>query len=98
MALVDGVPAVIWGVRESIEGFGSPWLLATDAITKIKKTFLVKCRPDIERMQQQFDCLFNYVHIHNTVAQQWLAWLGFNIYLNPCGKNGEFYLFTRGVF
>lgn len=97
-ALVDGVPAVIWGVAKCGEDIGSPWLLATDAILKIKKTFLMKCKPDIDRMQQEYKKLFNYVHINNKLAQQWLEWLGFDLHREPTGENGDFYLFTRGVF
>lgn len=97
-ALVDGVPAVIWGVSRCDKETGSPWLLATDGIKQIKKTFLMSCKPDIERMQKEYKKLFNYVHINNKLAQQWLVWLGFDICKEPTGNNGEFYLFTKGVF
>ncbi len=98
VALVDGLPSVIWGVSPCDEETGSPWLLATDAIVKIKKTFLMNCRPDVERMQQQYKRLFNYVHINNKIAQQWLVWLGFDLHKEPTGENKDFYLFTKGVF
>jgi len=98
VALVDGLPSVIWGVSPCDEETGSPWLLATDAIVKIKKTFLMNCRPDVERMQQQYKRLFNYVHINNKIAQQWRVWLGFDLHKEPTGENKDFYLFTKGVF
>ncbi len=98
VALVDGLPSVIWGVSPCDEETGSPWLLATDAIVKIKKTFLMNCRPDVDRMQQQYKRLFNYVHINNKIAQQWLVWLGFDLHKEPTGENKDFYLFTKGVF
>jgi hypothetical protein len=99
VALVDGLPAVIWGVAGADERTGSPWLLATDAIDKISKTFLMHCKPDIDRMLAAYPRLFNYVHIGNHKAQQWLQWLGFDLYNQPTGQNNQFYLFTsKGFF
>lgn len=98
VALVDGIPSVIWGVQGCAKGIGSPWLLATDNIKRIKKTFLLNCKPDIDRMQAQYERLFNYVHVDNDIAQRWLAWLGFEIHKNPTGNGDQFYLFTKGAF
>lgn len=101
IALVDGEPAVIWGVAPCPavgEKYGSPWLLATEKITEIRRGFIEHCKQEIAQVMSSYPHLFNYVHKDNALSQQWLQWLGFVMHKEPTGNNNEFFLFTSKEF
>lgn len=101
VALVDGEPAVLWGVAQCIqmgEQYGSPWLLATEKITKIRRGFVEKCLEDKDLVMNSYPKLFNLVHRENLLSQSWLQWMGFVLHKEPTGNNGQFYLFTSQGF
>lgn len=61
---------------------GVPWMLASDELKDIKKSFLRECKDYVARMGEGHDLLTNYVWVGNTVHIQWLKWLGFT-FLDP---------------
>ena len=58
---------------------GSPWLLASDGLLDIKRSFLKDCRPQLMRLHGDFPTLYNEVWEGNTVHIRWLKWLGFTV-------------------
>lgn len=99
VAVVDGFPAVIWGVSKTDEeGIGSPWMLATDAILAIRAEFLAGCRGEVDRMRAGYRLLFNQVHKDNDVSIRWLSRLGFKIDPTPTGPGNQFLNFWQGGF
>ncbi len=97
---VDGLPACMWGVAHKGSIFsetGVPWLLGTDAIYGISRTFVRHSRDYIAKMHVVYPYLENYVHADNRLSIRWLAWCGFVIEREtPRCMNGEdFYYFWR---
>lgn len=66
---IGGFPGVV----------GFPWMLASSALTKIRKSFLSGCRGVIEEMLSMYPNLENQVWSGNTTHIQWLRWLGFTV-------------------
>lgn len=58
---------------------GVPWMLASPALTKIKKSFLRECRDYVQAMLKAYGYLENSVWADNLVHIQWLEWLGFTL-------------------
>jgi hypothetical protein len=97
---VDGVAAFMWGAARQgslLSAKGSPWLLGTDAILKVRKDFLRCCPFFVERMQRRFPRLENYIHAENLLSIRWLKWCGFTCDEEaPEAINDEdFFLFWR---
>ena len=61
---------------------GIPWMLASDELKLIKKSFLRECKQYVQEMGQGHELLTNYVWVGNDVHIQWLKWLGFK-FLDP---------------
>lgn len=96
--LVDGVPAIIYGVAPTgVDECGSPWMLATDGIRAIQRAFLLGSRGEVGRMSEGYRFLVNQVHRGNALSIRWLRWLGFTIDPAPAGRDGQFFTFTMGV-
>ena len=96
--LIDGVPAILYGVAPTgLQGCGSPWMLATDGIRAITRQFLLGSRGEVERMREAYCFLVNQVHRGNALSIRWLRWLGFTIDPEPAGRDGQFFTFTMGV-
>ena len=77
---VEGKPAIVYGVAPTrVYGVGSVWMLASDDIGRIRKQFVAGCREKVEMMNRMFPVLCNWVHAENTVAVNWLRWLGFEV-------------------
>jgi hypothetical protein len=71
-----GSPVGMFGVSGE-NGIGIPWMLATDDLKKIRKSFLRECRSYVQRMHEKYPVLINMVWLKNEVHIQWLRWLGF---------------------
>jgi hypothetical protein len=96
--LVDGVPAILYGVAPTtIKGCGSPWMLATNGIYAIKQEFILGSVVEVDRMRQAYRVLINMIHHKNAVSLRWLKWLGFKINPEPTGPGGQFFIFSMGV-
>lgn len=65
---VGGAPGVI----------GYPWMLATDELKDIRKSFLKGCRTLLRDILSRFPHLENHVWVKNEAHVQWLRWLGFS--------------------
>ena len=98
---VDGKPIGVFGVvdgKEDIPTLGWVWMVGTDRIGDIKHYFLRNCRHELEKMQDSFEVLCNYVDARNTVHIKWLRWMGFS-FLREVPEYGEekrtFYEFAR---
>lgn len=69
-------PVAMFGVSGA-NGIGIPWMLATDDLKKIAKSFLRECRSYVQRMHNNYPFLINMVWAKNEIHIQWLRWLGF---------------------
>lgn len=86
----DDKPVVIYGVTPSyIEGWGHPWLLASDEIYQCRLAFLRHCKKELENLWQSYSCLHNFTHVDNDLAQAWLRWLGFEFIPKQVQFNGH---------
>lgn len=94
--MADGEPIVVYGVAPSPfgDGDGCPWMVATDAITRVPRSFLKASRSEIEAMRVGWRDLRNATHKDNTVSLQWLRWLGFRISDEPLGPGGVLRMFS----
>lgn len=92
--IVDDKPCLMFGVAplSALTGMGTPWLLGTAAICKIRRTFIRQCRGYVDDMLRSFPVLVNYVDERNTTSIRWLKWLGFELQpAVPAGVNGEMF-------
>lgn len=81
------------------EGYGSPWLLATDEVTAHPGALTKITKHYIGLFLEQYPRLLNYVDERNVDSVRWLERLGFTIH-EPIafGKQGEpFRPFTMGL-
>lgn len=87
----------MFGVAKANNGEGVPWMLASEDLKKIKKSFLKECHQYVERMFDGYEVLTNCVWSQNTIHIQWLRWLGFKFLpAKPMGYDGElFYEFYK---
>lgn len=74
--MVNGQPAAIGGVNPP----GVVWLLGTSLIDMYPRRFLVRSVAELEKAQKRYDHLFNCVSAQNTRYQEWLIWMGFQLY------------------
>ena len=97
---VDDRPVCMFGFGRTslISPIGIPWLLGTDEVRSIPKTFLIKSREIVNRARQRYALLENWVDSENAISIRWLRWLGFSIETaNPIERKGRsFYRFTIG--
>lgn len=68
----------MFGVGEVAPRIGVPWLLASDELPKVQRQFLPESLKWVNKVNDQYDLLFNYVYAGNTVSIRWLKWLGFS--------------------
>ena len=87
----------MFGVVRKDNITGIPWMLASDDLKHIKKSFLKECHDYVELMFDGFEVLTNYVWAKNDVHIQWLKWLGFKFFdAKPFGYDRElFYEFYK---
>lgn len=92
----DGdVPLGIFGVGASsaMSDRGSPWLLATPELNRIRIPFLRQSRECVQRMLAQHSFLENWVDVRNTTSVKWLKWCGFEFdEPQPFGVEGRDFL------
>lgn len=63
-----------WGAGHTT---GYPWMLASEDITSIRKSFLRECRSYVDGWLKIHGSLEGHVWAENEVHIQWLRWLGF---------------------
>jgi hypothetical protein len=93
-----GQPIAMFGVSGVKESIGIPWMLGTDGIEKIKKSFLRECKDYVEAMHDEYDVLTNYVWSKNIVHIGWLKWLGFQFgETKSLGPDNELFIHFQKV-
>ena len=55
---------------------GCAWLLGTDLMPTIKKTFIKHSFEYLDELMGDYDCLTNHVSMNNKLSVRWLTWLG----------------------
>lgn len=85
---VNGEMVALFGCRRTDDG-GCPWLLGTDAIERVSRTFLRESRSMVRQMRGYYGILSNRVDDRNEVSKRWLKWLGFELHdPEPWGFSG----------
>ena len=88
-----GKPIAMFGVSGHKGHLGVPWMLASDDIKKVRKTFLRECKEHIEKMHGSYPTLTNFVWSKNEVHIAWLKWLGFTFgEAKPMGPDNELFI------
>lgn len=88
----QGRVVAMFGVSCEVNGVGVCWMLASDDLVKIKKSFLKECHKYVRDMHKDYPVLGNMVWAGNAVHVQWLKWLGFQF--QPAvayGADGELF-------
>ena len=100
-ALVDGLPALMWGVsrRSFVSSVGVPWLLGTMVAEDHQYKFGRETLTYFKEMASLFPVMENYALAENKRALRWIKWAGFDIEEpRPYGAFGaEFVRFGRGL-
>lgn len=92
--------AFVFGVtvsKDMSEGIGIPWLLGSDEVLKVRKSFIKESNKYLDLMLSEFDILVNLVDTRNTLSIRWLKWLGFE-FKDPQAfgyENRPFVVFTK---
>lgn len=88
-----GQVLAVFGVSQIpgvLSGTGSPWFLATDAAMQYRIHFFRLARKWLDRMQEEYPVLVNFVDARHKEALDWVAWLGFEfVQTTSTGLNGE---------
>jgi hypothetical protein len=91
VVLLNDKVVCIFGIGH-IGEVGIPWMLASDHLRDIRKTFLRECKGYLEEMSQGCSYLYNVAWARNETHITWLKWLGFDIRpAKPMGPDGELY-------
>lgn len=87
----------MFGVSRIDDVTGVPWMLASEDLKKIKKSFLRECHQYVSKMSEGYEVMTNCVWVENDIHVQWLKWLGFKFLpAKPMGYDGElFYEFYK---
>jgi len=95
--LVDNKVAFVYGIVESDhKDIGSPFMLATPLVSKIKIPLIRNCRQRVYEMEQKYKMLFNYIDSRNDLHLRFIKWCGFEIINEKIFNNVKFYGFFKG--
>lgn len=81
-ALMNGDEVIcMFGVARLyiLDSKGSPWMLASDEISKHYLYFLRESKKYVKIIKSRYENLENYVDARNKISIKWLRWLGFEI-------------------
>jgi hypothetical protein len=72
----------LFGVNPAGElaGYGIPWILGTDNLSKASNFLILKSRVYLEFMLKRYKVLVNYVDARNLKSLLWLKWSGFRVH------------------
>lgn len=74
----EGNLAGMFGVTPTgVPEIGVVWLLSSDAVERYPMHFLRRCKPWVEKFNDMYPILTNFVDQRNEVHVRWLRWLGF---------------------
>lgn len=94
----QGRVVAMFGISPQDELVGVPWMLASDDLKRIRKSFLKECRVYLKEMSKGFQLLTNSAWSQNDVHIQWLKWLGFKfLRAKPMGYDNELFYEFYGV-
>lgn len=100
-ALVDGVPALMWGIsrRSFISPVGVPWLLGTPVAEEHQYKFGRGTLDYFKEMSSLFPLMENYALAENKRSLRWIKWAGFDTEeARPIGPFGvPFVRFGKGL-
>ena len=96
----NGRVVAMFGCAAVHAGLGIPWMLATDDLKRIQKSFLREAKDYFQAMQDAHGYLTNYVWAENYVHIKWLRWMGVTFDPpEPYGTHGELFMrFHRGTY
>lgn len=91
VGLLDGEPAVLYGIRDC--GVFTPaqlWLVTTPLIDQMRVRFLRSSRSFVENALRVHGVIGGSVALSNARSQRWLRWLGFDFgpveFVPPLGE------------
>jgi len=95
--LVNDKVAGVYGLVKSADNkmAACPYLLCTNELYKIKKSFIKGCKQRVEEMLFKFPILFNYIDSRNNVHLQWIKYCGFNLIHEKQINKIKFYGFLK---
>lgn len=99
-ATADGQVVFVVGCAQVRDGLGSPWLMATRAVSRFPKGMTVLSRKVLAVMLESYPALVNFVDARNVASRAWLSYLGFEVAREPepYGPYGlPFHRFTMGA-
>lgn len=78
-ALIDGVPAAMWGIcpRSIVGERALLWMLGTPAVQRNAKALLVLSRYFADWAQERYPVLECLIDSRHDKALRWVKWLGF---------------------
>lgn len=82
VCLIDGVPALVFGISTTdiFNKVGCVWMLTTD-LTQEHKIWIGRAtKKYLRKFMEHYNLLYNYVDAGNTFTLRWLAFLGATIY------------------
>ena len=77
--LVDGVPAIIYGVQGSMLGTAKVWAIGTKLCRKIKMFMVHEGRETVDRWTQRYGQLENWCDADYKASIRWLKMIGFMV-------------------
>lgn len=96
---VESRPEAMFGVIPGsvLDGIGHPWLLGTDLAREQRRAFAELAQGYLDRIQQRFPRLENYIATENLIGRAWLRRCGFDFDSEPVYHNGiEMLRFHKG--
>lgn len=76
----DREPIAMFGaVPSPVPGAGIMWMLGTDGIKRNARDIARHSRPHLDRLNQTYPYLWNYVDARNVTSRRWLEWAGCRI-------------------
>lgn len=71
----------IFGVRDTSDpNSGVVWMLGTERIHTISRTFLRQSREWLKELHKNYDLLYNVIDARNKLHIKWLTWMGFEFH------------------
>lgn len=94
----DGRVVAMFGCGGQVGHCGHPWMLASDDLVKIKKSFLREAKDYLQLMEDKYVYLTNWAWAKNEVHTNWLKWMGMTFDAPaPLREGGEpFIRFHKG--
>lgn len=91
--LLDGHVVCIFGIGGIKGEVGVPWLLASDLLKKVRKTFIRQAKDTLAEISKGYPLLINVAWTKNTEHIRWLKWMGFDFGVpKKMGPDGEYYI------